>query len=179
MSKHRRPHDRVSNDIHPNKPGHSKPTHPTKPTSPANPTSPASPANPTSPTRPANPAKSSTRRSPDHPHPGETDSTPDAPDTSDDGYLPAYLDPTSPEFDPVEALQSLHLEIVDLDALAHAANESVVDLPGPSHREHRPAFDRAYALVGRVADETHATARRSYKIQAALEAYRPRQRAEP
>jgi len=174
MSKHRRPHDRVSNDIHPNKPGHSKPTHPTNPTN---------PANPANPTRPATPTKSSTmtttRRSPDHPKPGEADNTPDAPDTSDDGYLPAYLDPTSPEFDPVEALQSLHLEIVELDALAHAANESVVDLPGPSHREHRPAFDRAYALVCRVADETHATARRSYKIQAALEAYRPRQRAEP
>jgi len=65
--------------------------------------------------------------------------------------------PTNPDnFNPTEALQSLHLEIRQLEAIANAASEAVAELPFPSGREERRVFDRVYALVTKVANETSA-----------------------
>src|SRR4051812_27751866 len=56
--------------------------------------------------------------------------------------------PSTPDtFSPGEAQQSLYLQVVDLEALANAANEAVVQLPFPSDREARRPFSRVYTLV--------------------------------
>ena len=81
-------------------------------------------------------------------------------------------------FDPAEALQSLHLEVVQLEALANAANEAVVQLPVPSDREARRPFDRVYALVTKVADETNAVVSHGGKLMDALAAHLQRKQAD-
>jgi predicted amidophosphoribosyltransferase len=81
-------------------------------------------------------------------------------------------------FDPAEALQSLHLEVVQLEALANAASEAVVQLPFPPGREERRPFDRVYALVTKVADETNAMVSRGDKLIAALAAHLQRKQAD-
>ena len=58
--------------------------------------------------------------------------------------------------DCMEALHELRLEAVQLEALTNAACEAVTQLPFPSDREERRPFERAYALVSRVANETSA-----------------------
>ena len=178
MKKHRRPHGRVSNHIHHNKPD------PTKPTGPSTSTNPAKPTNPTRPTS----AIRSSRNHPeaddvlddrDAPHDHDAPDDRDDPDASDDGPdLPGYLDPDSPEFNPAEALQSLHLDIVELDALVNAADEAVAHVPPPRDQEGRCASDRAIALVTKVTEGSRALARRSYEIQDALTAHSSRRRAE-
>jgi hypothetical protein len=57
-------------------------------------------------------------------------------------------------FECMEALHALRLEVVQLEALTNAASEAVTQLPFPSDREERRVFDRVYALVTKVADET-------------------------
>lgn len=72
--------------------------------------------------------------------------------------VPPHNTGISDTFNPAEALQSLHLEVVQLEALANAASEAVTQLPFPPGREARRVFDRVYALVTRVADDTSAVA---------------------
>jgi len=71
---------------------------------------------------------------------------------SDDTDTPTI--PTT--FNPAEALQHLHLEVVELEALSNATSEAVVQVPFPSDREERRPFDRLYALVTMNADKTAA-----------------------
>ena len=85
---------------------------------------------------------------------------------------------TPDTFDPGEALQSLHLEVVDLEALANAANEAVVQLPYPSDREARRPFDRVCTLVGKLADETNRVVNRGSEMMDALTAHLQRKRAD-
>jgi len=86
-------------------------------------------------------------------HPDNPDDT-DSPDDTDN---PDDDDTNNPAtFDPGEALESLYLQVVDLEALANAANEAVVQLPVPPGREARLPFNRVYALVSKFADETSA-----------------------
>jgi len=94
-------------------------------------------------------------------HPHNTDNT-DNPDT----------------FDPGEALQSLYLKVVDLEALTNAANEAVVQLPFPPGREARQPFDRVYTLVGNVADETSKMVSYGGKLIDALGVYLERKQAD-
>jgi hypothetical protein len=84
MRKHRRPPDRVSNDIHPDNP---------------------EPPSPEPPNRGASAPEPSTLES------------------------PTLEAPTPEVFDPAEALQCLYLDLVDIEAIANAANEAVVQLP--------------------------------------------------
>jgi predicted amidophosphoribosyltransferase len=87
--------------------------------------------------------------------------------------------PDNPEpFNAAEALQSLHLEVVQLEALANAANEAVVQLPFPAGREARRPFDRVYALVSKVADETNAVVNHGGQLMDALAAYLQRKQAD-
>ena len=74
-------------------------------------------------------------------------------------------------FNPVEALQILHLEVVQLEALANAAGEAVVQLPFPPGREARRVFDRVYALVMKVAEETSSIASHGDELVADLAAH--------
>ena len=84
----------------------------------------------------------------------------------------------SDTFDPVEALQNLHLHVVELEALANAAGDAVVQLPFPPGREARQPFDRVYALVTRVADETNSAVAFGNELMAELTRYLQRKGAE-
>ena len=87
--------------------------------------------------------------------------------------------PYNPDtFDPAEALQRLHLEVVQLEAVANATSEAVIQLPYPSDREARRPFERVYALVGLFADGTHAAVNLSGKMMDALAAYLQRKPAD-
>lgn len=61
--------------------------------------------------------------------------------------------PQLDNFNPADALESLHTEIVQLEAFAHAAGEAVTRMPRPSNRAALREFVRVYALVSKVADE--------------------------
>lgn len=56
-------------------------------------------------------------------------------------------------FDPADALESLHTEIVQIEAVAHAAGEAVTRLPHASDPGQRRAFARIYALVSKLAED--------------------------
>jgi hypothetical protein len=110
--------------------------------------------------------------------PHNTDDTENAkpvpPHNADDTDSPCNPD----NFDPAEALQRLHLEVVQLEAVANATSEAVIQLPYPSDREARRPFERVYALVGLFADGTHAAANLSGKMMDALAAYLQRKHAD-
>ena len=72
-------------------------------------------------------------------------------------------------FECMEALHALRLEVVQLEALTNAASEAVTQLPFPSDREERRIFDRVYALVTKVADETTALVAYGDELIAELE----------
>lgn len=92
---------------------------------------------------------------PKHRHPRNRVSDPVPPHNTDDTDSPDS--PSDPDiFSPVEALQKLYLQVVDLEALTNAANEAVVKLPFPSDREAREPFNRVYTLVTKIAEETTA-----------------------
>ena len=75
-------------------------------------------------------------------------------------------------FDPAEALERLHRQTVQLEAIANAANEATTQLPFPSDRDERRVFDRVYALIAQVADLAAALVSEGDKAIAALAAYR-------
>jgi hypothetical protein len=62
-------------------------------------------------------------------------------------------DPPHDNFNPAAALETLHTEIVDIEAFAHAAGEAVTRLPHTSNPEDRRTFARIYTLVTRIADD--------------------------
>jgi hypothetical protein len=43
----------------------------------------------------------------------------------------------------------IYLDLVDIEALANAANEAVVQLPFPAERGERRVFNRVYTLAPR------------------------------
>jgi predicted amidophosphoribosyltransferase len=57
---------------------------------------------------------------------------------------------------------------VDIEAIANAANEAVVQLPFPPDREERRVFNRVYTLVSKVADEANAAVSRGNQLMAQL-----------
>ena|SRR6185503_7297470 len=72
-------------------------------------------------------------------------------------------------FQCMEALHAFRLEVIQLEALTNAASEAVTQLPFPSDREERRIFDRVYALVTKVADETTALVAYGDELIAELE----------
>jgi hypothetical protein len=56
-------------------------------------------------------------------------------------------------FSPADALESLHTEIVQLEAFAHLAGEVITRLSPPASRAERRDYIRLYALVTKVADD--------------------------
>jgi hypothetical protein len=81
-------------------------------------------------------------------------------------------------FDPGEALENLHLELIGLESFAHAAAEAMTQLPFPQGRENRRVFDHAYTLVNQVADHAHKTLRYGDQLVAALTQHRQKQPTE-
>jgi hypothetical protein len=73
-------------------------------------------------------------------------------------------------FDPADALETLHTEIVQLEAFAHAAGEAVTHLPPASSPTQRRDFARIYALVSKVANDATAAATHGDELIAALSA---------
>ena len=79
--------------------------------------------------------------------------------------------PNKPEldnFDPAEALESLHTEIVQIEVIPHAAGEAITRLPHASAPHQRRAFTRIYALVSKLADDVATTVARGDEMVAAL-----------
>ena len=79
-------------------------------------------------------------------------------------------------FDPAEALESLQLEMIDLEAFAHAATEAATQLPFPSGRDNRRVFDHVYTLVNQVAEQANRALRQCDQLVAALSQHQERQR---
>jgi hypothetical protein len=84
--------------------------------------------------------------------------------------------PTPDNFSPADALERLYSELVEVEALAHAAGEAVTLLPSASGK-HRRTFSRLYTLVSRTADEANAALTLSESLVSALTAYMAAQRA--
>jgi histidinol-phosphate/aromatic aminotransferase/cobyric acid decarboxylase-like protein len=83
---------------------------------------------------------------------------------------------------PADALESLHAEVVQLEAFAHLAAEVITRLPPPSNREQRREYRRLYALVNRVADDAIAAVNHGDALISALSgdlAARRAQRIDP
>jgi len=80
--------------------------------------------------------------------------------------------------DPFEVLESLQLEIIDLEAFAHAAAEAATQLPFPAGRDNRLVFDRVYTLVNQVAEQANRALRQCDQLVAAVSERRQRQRTE-
>ncbi len=76
--------------------------------------------------------------------------------------------PSHDDFNPADALEALHTEIVDIEAFAHAAGEAVTHLPHTSNPELRRIYTRIYTLVSKVATDVHACARHGDQLIAAL-----------
>jgi hypothetical protein len=90
--------------------------------------------------------------------------------------------PNNPPLDnfiPGDALESLHTEVVELEALAHAAGEAVTRLPRASDPTQRRDLTRIYALVSKVAADAAAAASHGDQLVAALSAYLDAQRTTP
>jgi hypothetical protein len=71
-------------------------------------------------------------------------------------------------FNPADALESLHTEVVQLEAFAHVAAEVITRLTPPASREQRRDYRRLYALVAKVADDAIAAVRHGDALIAAL-----------
>jgi len=82
--------------------------------------------------------------------------------------------PVLDNFDPAAALESLHTEIVDIEALAHAAAEAVTLLPRPADPEQRRNLARIYTLVTKVASEIGTTVAHGDDLIAALGSHQAR-----
>ena len=81
-------------------------------------------------------------------------------------------------FDPAEALEHIHLEIIELEAFANAAAEATTQLPFPSGREERRPFDRVYALVTDLAERVSTLLFIGDELIARLAVYRELRKAE-
>lgn len=78
---------------------------------------------------------------------------------------------TPDNFNSGEALERLYSELVDVEALAHAAGEAVTLLPSGASPEMRRNLARVYALVTRTADQAHAVLALSEQLVSALSAH--------
>jgi hypothetical protein len=86
--------------------------------------------------------------------------------------------PPLDNFNPAEALESLHTEVVQLEAFAHLAAEVITRLPAPSNREQRRDYRRLYALVSKVADDAIAAVSHGDALISALSADMAARRAQ-
>ena len=73
-------------------------------------------------------------------------------------------------FDPADALESLHAAILRVDTIARIASDAVDRLRCPSAHTARRAFARMQILVGQAADEASTALAHGDKLMTALNA---------
>jgi uncharacterized protein YcaQ len=81
-------------------------------------------------------------------------------------------------FHPGDALESLHAEIVQLEAFAHAAGVAITQYPFPSEPTQRRVFARIFTLVTRVANDANAAVTHGQTLVSALSDHQQRRRTE-
>lgn len=74
-------------------------------------------------------------------------------------------------FNAANALESVYVDLIQIDAFAHAARDAIVELRCPSNRAERRTYNRIYTLVTKVADEARAALLHSDALVAALSAH--------
>jgi hypothetical protein len=86
--------------------------------------------------------------------------------------------PPLDNFNAADALESLHTEVVQLEAFTHLAAEVITRLSPPSNREQRRDYRRLYALVAKVADDAIAAVSHGDALIATLSAEMAARRAQ-
>ena len=102
-----------------------------------------------------------------------TAATADAPWSNDVKASPPRAvanNPQADNFSPADALESLHTEIVESEALGHAAGEAVTLLPRPANATQGRNLTRIYARVSKVAGDAATAAAHGDKLVASLSA---------
>jgi len=74
-------------------------------------------------------------------------------------------------FNAASALESVYVDLIEIDAFAHAAREAIIELRCPSNRAERRTFARIHTLVTKVADEARAALLHADALVAALSAH--------
>ena len=74
-------------------------------------------------------------------------------------------------FNAADALESVYVDLIQVDAFAHAARQAIVELRYPANRAERRTYDRIYTLVTKVADEARAALLHGGALIAALSAH--------
>ena len=74
-------------------------------------------------------------------------------------------------FNAANALESIYVDLIEIDAFAHAAREALVELRCPSNRAERRTYNRIYTLVTKVADEARAALLHGDALVVALSAH--------
>jgi hypothetical protein len=91
---------------------------------------------------------------------------------------PSVPKPPAPDnFNPGDALELLYTELIEVEALAHAAGEAVTLLPSTSSVQVRRRFARLYSLVTRTADQAAATLTLGENLVTLLSGYMAARRA--
>jgi hypothetical protein len=86
--------------------------------------------------------------------------------------------PPLDNFNAADALESLHTEVVQLEAFAHLAAEVITRLPPPPSREQRRDYRRLYALIAKVAGDAIAAVNHGDALISALSADMAARRAQ-
>jgi hypothetical protein len=80
-------------------------------------------------------------------------------------------------FDPADALESLHAAILRVATLVHVASEAADQVSYPSSRAARRAFDRMQILIGKAAEEAGAALAQGDELMAGLAGHLEAERA--
>jgi len=79
-------------------------------------------------------------------------------------------DPAHSNFDPATALENLRAEVVDIEALARAAEAAADALPAPATARQRVLFGRIQSLATKTSQQASASLRFANAQVIALEA---------
>lgn len=84
--------------------------------------------------------------------------------------IKATNEPDNSNFDPATALENLRAEVVDIEALARAAEAAADALPAPATARQRVLFGRIQSLVTKTSRQASASLRFANAQVTALEA---------
>ena len=74
-------------------------------------------------------------------------------------------------FNAAHALESVYIDLIQVDAFAHAAREALVELRCPSNPAERRTYNRIHTLVTKVAEEARAALLHGEALVVALSAH--------
>jgi hypothetical protein len=72
---------------------------------------------------------------------------------------------------PFDAFERICYEVLELEALANAANAAIDECAPPPPSESRRSFDRAQALIGNAAEKAAAAVALIEELKTAVNAY--------